>query len=58
MNALKTSLFAASFAFGCAFPPSLLAQGHGHGKHAMVQPADLKWADVPSVPPGAKIASM
>jgi quercetin dioxygenase-like cupin family protein len=28
----------------------------GHGDHLMVAPADLKWADVPSLPPGAKIA--
>jgi quercetin dioxygenase-like cupin family protein len=27
-----------------------------HGNHLMVAPADLKWADVPSLPPGAKIA--
>jgi hypothetical protein len=26
------------------------------GAHIMVSPADLKWADVPSLPPGAKIA--
>ena len=26
------------------------------GDHRMVSPADLKWADVPSLPPGAKIA--
>ena len=26
------------------------------GAHVMVTPADLKWADVPSLPPGAKIA--
>ena len=29
------------------------AQG---GAHIMVDPADLKWADVPALPPGAKIA--
>ena len=28
----------------------------GHGDHLMVTPADLKWADVPSLPPGAKLA--
>ena len=28
----------------------------GDGDHLMVAPADLKWADVPSLPPGAKIA--
>jgi hypothetical protein len=26
------------------------------GAHTMVTPGDLKWADVPSLPPGAKIA--
>src|SRR5437867_9169731 len=26
------------------------------GAHIMVSPADLKWAEVPSLPPGAKIA--
>jgi hypothetical protein len=26
------------------------------GTHTMVTPADLKWAEVPSLPPGAKIA--
>jgi quercetin dioxygenase-like cupin family protein len=28
----------------------------GHGDHLMVAPSDLKWGDVPSLPPGAKIA--
>jgi hypothetical protein len=28
----------------------------GHGDHLMVAPTDLKWADVPSLPPGVKIA--
>src|SRR6266513_629529 len=27
-----------------------------HGDHKMVSPSDLKWSDVPSLPPGAKIA--
>ena len=27
-----------------------------HGDHKMVLPSDLKWSDVPSLPPGAKIA--
>jgi hypothetical protein len=31
--------------------PLALAQGH-----TMIAPSDLKWADVPSLPPGAKIA--
>ena len=36
------------------------AQSHaGHaGGHAMVLPSELKWADVPSLPPGAQIAIM
>jgi quercetin dioxygenase-like cupin family protein len=27
-----------------------------HGDHLLVVPSDLKWGDVPSLPPGAKIA--
>jgi mannose-6-phosphate isomerase-like protein (cupin superfamily) len=27
-----------------------------HGSHTMVMPSDLKWVDVPALPPGAKIA--
>ena len=27
-----------------------------HGAHVMITPSDLKWSDVPSLPPGAKIA--
>lgn len=27
-----------------------------HGSHMIVMPNDLKWVDVPSLPPGAKIA--
>ena len=33
-----------------------LAQ-HSGGAHKMVMPDDLKWADVPSLPPGAKISA-
>jgi hypothetical protein len=33
------------------------AQSHdGPGGHAMIMPSELKWSDVPSLPPGAKIA--
>lgn len=31
------------------------AQGHA-GEHIMVVPSELKWADVPSLPPGAQIS--
>jgi len=27
-----------------------------HGSHTIIKPGDIKWADVPSLPPGAKIA--
>ena len=37
----------------CLAPSLGWAQG---SSHVMVTPNDLKWADVPSLPPGAKIA--
>lgn len=57
----RTPLFAAVTAFaigaaGLAAPSLAAAQGmHGHG-HAVTAAADLKWVDVPSLPPGARIA--
>jgi hypothetical protein len=38
--------------------PSISAQSGGHteGSHIMLSPGDLKWVDVPSLPPGAKLA--
>jgi hypothetical protein len=33
--------------------PAVWAQ---HGAHMMIAPGELKWSDVPSLPPGAKIA--
>ena len=56
MKNLKAGLLATSVAVACAVPLALQAQAHDHGKHVMVLPAELKWADVPSLPPGAKIA--
>ena len=50
------SRFYAAFVvlFGCLIAtPTSWAQISGH---LMVTPSDLKWADVPSLPPGAKIA--
>lgn len=47
---------AVAAAFGCALSFAAAAQPHDHGKHVMVSPEELKWADVPSAPPGAKIA--
>ncbi len=43
----------AALAIGCFGASAGWAQ---HGGHVLVSPADLKWADVPSLPPGAKIA--
>lgn len=36
----------------------LEVSAQGHAGHTMVTPGDLKWADVPSLPPGAKIATI
>src|ERR671910_266443 len=38
--------------------PSVWAQSGGHpeGAHKMLSPGELKWVDVPSLPPGAKLA--
>jgi anti-sigma factor ChrR (cupin superfamily) len=47
------AVLAVAAALLCAAPAGL-AQSHGH--HRMVTPNDLKWTDVPSLPPGAKIA--
>jgi quercetin dioxygenase-like cupin family protein len=33
-----------------------VATAQTHGDHQIVAPTDLKWGDVPSLPPGAKIA--
>lgn len=51
----KLNDIAWSIIFGvlCMGTPSVWAQGGGH---TMVTPGDLKWVDVPSLPPGAKLA--
>ena len=52
---MKTTLIALSVAAAVAslgVPASWADSAH----HTMVTPSDLKWADVPSLPPGAKIA--
>jgi hypothetical protein len=43
----------AVLSFVCAAASTSWAQS---GAHIMVTPTDLKWAEVPSLPPGAKIA--
>ena len=54
MRPIPTCFAAAMFAAAAFISPSAWAQGHGD--HMMIEPKDLKWADVPSLPPGAKIA--
>ena len=51
---MRTALRAAS----CLVVSALLAgpAGAQHASHTIVVPNDIKWADVPSLPPGAKIA--
>jgi hypothetical protein len=52
MNPHAVTFAALSLALGLiAAGPAAL--GHDH---QMVRPADLKWSDVPSLPPGAKLA--
>jgi hypothetical protein len=37
-------------------PTAAWAQDPSHADHIMVVPADLKWTDAGSIPPGAKVA--
>lgn len=43
----------AAVALAAAIPA---ASAQGHAGHTMLMPDDLKWTDVPSLPPGAKLA--
>ena len=54
MKAFQLAAVSAAFAFASFLAPAAWAQSPA--SHMMVTPADLKWADVPSLPPGAKIA--
>jgi quercetin dioxygenase-like cupin family protein len=54
MKASQAAFATATFAFFSLAAPVAWAQGHA--EHLMVSPKDLTWADVPSLPPGAKIA--
>lgn len=56
MKAFPAAFAAATFAIASLVSPVSWAQGQGHADHLMVAPKDLKWGDVPSLPPGAKIA--
>jgi len=52
---MRTTLRAASILVigACLVAATAWAQ---HGSHSIIAPNDLKWADVPSLPPGTKIA--
>lgn len=52
---MKPTLYTASaLAFGiCLAGAAAWAQ---HASHTIIHPGEIKWADVPSLPPGAKIA--
>ena len=50
---MKNTLIALSVVAACLGAPASWAES---AHHMMVSPADLKWSDVPSLPPGAKIA--
>jgi quercetin dioxygenase-like cupin family protein len=54
MKASQAAFATATFAFFSLVAPAAWAQGQA--EHIMVAPKDLTWADVPSLPPGAKIA--
>jgi quercetin dioxygenase-like cupin family protein len=53
MKNVKHIAWAVIFGIVSMGAPSVWAQS---GAHTMVIPGDLKWADVPSLPPGAKLA--
>ncbi len=59
---MKNRLLAlsASFAFGTFAVPVALAQSSGHSAmsndHMMITSDELKWVDIGSLPPGAKLA--
>jgi quercetin dioxygenase-like cupin family protein len=51
---IVTAAAAIAVALGALDPSAARAQAHAD--HLMVAPAELKWSDVGSMPPGAKIA--
>jgi hypothetical protein len=58
MRTIYTRLIVIALTFGSPIPPAVWA-ADTHTKaadHLMVETNDLKWADVPTLPPGAKVA--
>jgi len=57
MNTLHSAVVAMTCVLGILIAPATWADSHAKaGSPLMVTPNDLQWADVPSMPPGAKIA--
>ncbi|HSF30415.1 MAG TPA: cupin domain-containing protein [Candidatus Tectomicrobia bacterium] len=57
MRTLHSVVVALTFALGSLLaPPTWAASQPKAGAPLMAAPSDLTWADVPSLPPGAKIA--
>ncbi|MGH7768579.1 MAG: cupin domain-containing protein [Candidatus Binatia bacterium] len=58
MRTIVMGLLAIAFTLSApAASETRAADGHGGSRdNEMVQPNDLKWADVPTLPPGAKVA--
>ena len=58
MKYFKQIALAVTLSITSMASPSISAQSGGHteGSHTMLSPGDLKWVDVPSLPPGAKLA--
>ena len=52
---IKVPALLAALVIACLGASAGSAQMGGHS-HVMVTPDELKWADIPSLPPGAKIA--
>ncbi len=53
MNQQVLAILAVAIGFCFLDIPVVSAQ---HGAHVMITPSELKWSDVPSLPPGATIA--
>jgi len=52
----RIRLLTLAFALVALGPTAAWAEDPCHADHIMVLPADLKWADAKSLPPGAKVA--
>lgn len=52
MKRYLLAIFAAAVGFCFLNVPAAWTQ---HGAHRIITPAEIKWSDVPSLPPGAKI---